>query len=280
MVKIVSDSSCDIRDIKNMAKGVLIDFVPLKMTIDNIDFIDDDTIDVKAMFKTMSECTGKSTTTCPSPDDYEKAYEGADEIYVITISGNLSGSYNSANLAKQMHLEKYPDKKIHVFDSLSTSGTMALTIYKINELVRKNESFENICKMVEDYKVNHTDMVFVLHSVDNLVRNGRLNKLVGSAINALGIKIIGRASEEGRLEPFTKVRSKSKVFKAFIKEMEDKGYAGGKVVISHACNEIDAIEIKNMIKEKYSDADIEIVIAKGLVSYYAEEKGILIGYEH
>ena len=280
MVKIVSDSSCDIREIKDKAKNLSISFVPLKMTIDNIDFIDDENIDVREMYKTMAECTSKSTTTCPSPDEYEKAFEGADEIYVVTISGNLSGSYNSANLAKQMHLEKYPDKKIHIFDSLSTSGTMALTIYKINELVSNNESFEKICEIVEDYKVNHTDMVFVLYSVDNLVRNGRLNKLVGSAISALGIKIVGRASEDGLLQPFTKVRSKSKVLKAFMKEMEDKGYKGGKVVIAHACNEADALEVKEMVLEKYSSADIEIVKAKGLVSYYAEEKGILIGYEH
>ncbi len=280
MVRIVSDSSCDIRTIENMYSGVSIKFVPLKMTIDNVDFIDDDGMDVEAMYKAMSECTGASTTTCPSPDDYEKAFEGADEIYVVTISSSLSGSYNAANLAKQMHLERYPDKKIHVFDSLSTSGTMALTIYKIHELVSKNESFENICSIVEDYKVNHTDMVFVLHSVENLVRNGRLNKLVGAAISALGIKIIGRASTEGKLEPFTKVRSKSKVLKAFLEEMESRGYNGGKVVIAHACNEEDASSIKDMLLAKYSEADIEIVKAKGLVSYYAEEKGILIGYEH
>lgn len=280
MVRIVSDSSCDIRAIKSMAGNLSIDFVPLKMTIDNVDFIDDDGIDVEAMYKAMSECTKASTTTCPSPDDYERAYEGADEIYVITISSSLSGSYNSANLAKQMHLEKYPDKKIYVFDSLSTSGSMALTIYKINELVAKGKSFEDICTIVDDYKVNHTDMVFVLHSVENLVRNGRLNKIVGAAINALGIKIIGRASDEGKLEPLAKVRSKAKVLKTFMTEMEDKGYNGGKVVIAHACNLDDAKTIEKMIKDKYENADIEIVKAKGLVSYYAEEKGILIGYEH
>jgi fatty acid-binding protein DegV len=96
----------------------------------------------------------------------------------------------------------------------------------------------------------------------------------------LGIKIIGRASDEGKLEPFAKVRSKSKVLKTFMTEMEDNGYNGGKVVIAHACNLDDAKTIEKMIKDKYENADIEIVKAKGLVSYYAEEKGILIGYEH
>ena len=135
-------------------------------------------------------------------------------------------------------------------------------------------------KEVEDYKVNHTDLVFVLHSVDNLVRNGRLNKIVGSAINILGIKIVGRASVEGTLEPFSKVRALSKVYKCFLSEMDQKGYNGGKVLISHANNEKDALELEKLILEKYSDAQIEIVKAKGLVSYYAEEKGILMAFEH
>ena len=280
MIKIVSDSSCDIRYIENCAKNLSIEFVPLKITIDNIDFVDDENLDIDEMYKEMSRCTGKSSTTCPCPDDYEKAFEGADEIYVITISSNLSGSYNTANIAKQIHLEKHPNKKIHIFDSLSTSGTMSLLIYKINELVNKNKTFEYICEKVEDYKIKNTHLVFVLHSVDNLVRNGRLNRVIGAAISALGIKIVGRASEIGTLEPFSKVRAISKVYKCFINEMEKMEYKGGKVVISHANNEKDALEIKNLILEKYNNAVVEIIEAKGLVTYYAQEKGVLMAFEY
>ncbi|MBE5934385.1 MAG: DegV family protein [Lachnospiraceae bacterium] len=280
MVRIVCDSSCDIRMIDNMAKNVDLRFVALKMLIDNKEFVDDETIDVDAMYEAMATCSGKSTTACPNPEEYEQAFEGADEIYVITISSNLSGSFNSAHTAMDMHLEKYPNKKIHIFDSLSTSGTMALAMYKINELVKKGEVFENICTAVEDYMVNHTNVDFVLHSVDNLVRNGRLNKIVGCAISALGIKIVGRASKIGTLEPFSKVRSKAKVYKCFLKEMEDKLYKGGKVFISHANNEEDALELKRLILEKYQNAQIRIVKAKGLVSYYAEAKGMIVGFEY
>lgn len=280
MIKIVADSSCDIRNIKNMMDNIEIDFVPLKIIVGAREFVDDESIDVGEMYDALATYDGKTSTTCPSPDDYMQAYEGADEIYVVTISSNLSGSYNSANLAKEMYLEKYPNKKICVIDSLSTSGTMALAMYKICELVQKGKSFEDISKEVLDYIRNHTNLDFALHSVANLVRNGRLNKFVGSAINVLGIKIVGRASTEGTLEPFSKVRGTHKIVKCFMKEFEDYNYKGGRIIISHAKNEDDVKVLQQAILEKYPQADIEVVIAKGLVSYYAEEKGILVCFEY
>ena len=280
LVKIVADSSCDIRDLGELAKGILIEYVPLKIIVGDKEFVDDKTIDVRQMYDALYVYDGKTSTTCPSPDDYLRAYEGADEIYVVTISSNLSGSYNSANLAKDMYLEEHPEAKICVIDSLSTSGTMVLAMRKICELVQSSTSFENISKLVIDYIRNHTNLVFALHNVSNLVRNGRLNKLVGSAINMLGIKIVGRASTEGTLEPFSKVRGSQKVIKCFLKEFDDYNYKGGKVVMSHAQNETDVQELKKALLEKYPEADIEIIVAKGLVSYYAEEKGILVAFEY
>ena len=280
MIKIVADSSCDIRDIGKLADDLKLEFVPLKILVGDREFVDDDTIDINEMYKALAEYDGKTSTACPSPEEYDRAFEDADEIYVITISSSLSGSYNAANIAKEMQLEKYPDKKIFVLDSFSTSGTMALAMYKINELVKKGVKFENICEEVVDYVRNHTHLDFVLHSVANLVRNGRLNKIIGSAINVLGIKLVGRASVEGTLEPFGKGRGTSKIIKNILAEMKDTKYTGGNAISSHANNLSDVTQLKDAIIKEYPNADVEIVESKGLVAYYEEEKGIIIGFEY
>ena len=181
-------------------------------------------------------------------------------------------------LAKNIYEEKYPEKKVHVFDSLSTSGEMVLIIKKINQLISIGKSFEEIVSEVENYKDNNTHLDFVLYSVDNLVKNGRLNKLVGKAIGVLDIKIVGRAYE-GALQPFSKVRGKDKALKCLLKDIEDTGYKGGKIEISHCKNEDGALYLKDKILEKYGEAKVNIRPTRGLVSYYAEMQGILVGFE-
>lgn len=278
MKKIISDSTCDLVKIENLAENVEFGRVPLKIIIEDKEFIDNDSLDLQKMLNALADTKGKTSTACPSPGEYIDEFGDAKEVFVVTITSKLSGSYSSAIMAKEMYEEEYPDRKVHVFDSLSTSGEMILIIEKINSLIKEDKSFEEIVEIVENYKTNNTHLGFVLYSVDNLVKNGRLNKIVGAAMGVLGIKIVGRANE-GVLQPFGKVRGKEKVLDLIVKEMKEKGYKGGNVHISHCKNEEGALHLKNRILEIYPDAQIDVRNARGLVSYYAEVNGILIGYE-
>lgn len=278
MRKIVSDSTCDLIFLEDIAEGTSFEKVPLKIIVDGKEFVDDENVDLDKMLQALAQTTQKTSTACPSPGEYLESFGDANEVFVVTITSKLSGSYSSAYMAKEMYEEEYLDRKVHVFDSLSTSGEMILIIEKINGLIKENKTFEEIVKIVELYIKESTHLDFILYSVENLVKNGRLNKIVGAALNVLGVKIVGRANE-GILQPFAKVRGKDKVFECIHKEMKNQGYKGGKVHISHCKNEKGATRLKEEIVELYPDANVSIRNARGLVSYYAEVSGILIGYE-
>ena len=166
-IKIVSDSSCNIINLE----GISIESVPLTIVTENKEYVDDSNIDVNQLVKDLREYKGKSSTSCPSIGNFLKSFEDADEIYVITITSKLSGSFNSAIQAKKMYLEQNKDAKIHVFDSLSTGPEMELLIEKIQELVQKNKTFEEVVKECYEY-LNNTKLFFLLESLHNLAQNG------------------------------------------------------------------------------------------------------------
>lgn len=278
MRKIIADSSCDLESIENIVNGVDLSVVPLKILVEDKEFVDDSNLNMDEMLESLANTKEKTSTACPSPIEYEEAFGETDEVFVVSITSQLSGCYNSAVLAKNMYQEKYPDKKVHVFDTLSTAGEMVLIINRIAELAVTDKTFEEIIEEVEEYRKN-IHLTFLLYSIDNLVKNGRVNKLVGAALNVLGIKIVGRASIEGTLQPLNKARGKDKAYKFILKELEGKGYKGGKVEISHCKNEEGALYLKNRILELYPSAEINIRNAHGLVSYYAENLGVLVGFE-
>lgn len=278
MRKIIADSSCDLESTKNIVNGVDLSVVPLKILVEDKEFVDNTDLNLDEMLEALANTKERTSTACPSPMEYEDAFGEADEIFVVSITSQLSGCYNSAVLAKNMYQERYPDKKVHIFDTQTTSGEMILIIDKIAELAVTEKSFEEIIEEVEEYRKS-TNLTFLLYSIDNLVKNGRVNKLVGAALNVLGIKIVARASEEGTIQPINKARGKDKAYKAILKELEEKGYNGGKVEISHCKNEEGALYLKNKILELYPSAKINIRNAHGLVSYYAENLGILVGFE-
>ena len=278
MRKIIADSACDLEKLDRVAKGASFSVVPLKITVEDLEFVDDSNLDLDAMLEALANTKGKTGTACPSPADFEDAFEEAEEVFVVTITSQLSGTYNSAMLAKSMYEDKYSDKKVYVFDSLTTSGEMVLIVNKINELIGKNKTFEEIIKEVEEYR-KHTHLTFVLYSIDNLVRNGRVNKIVGAALNVLGIKIISRASEDGVIQPIGKARGKEKAYANIIKEMQEQGYKGGKIEIAHCNNLEGALYCKEKILALYPNAEISIRKTRGLVSYYAENHSVLVGYE-
>lgn len=274
MVKIVADSSCNLRKVN--CEGL--EIVPMEIYTDEKNFCDNDDLDVADMVNYLEAYKGRSYTSCPNIDAWLKAYEGADEIYVVTLTSTLSGTYNAALAALNKYKESNPNIKGIVLDTKSTGPEMHLLIIKLMELIKAGNEFETICENVSDY-LKSTRLFFSLGSVSNLVKNGRLNRVIGSAINILGINIIATASEIGDIKPISKCRGDKKSATKLVSEMLVAGYNGGKMRMCHVENEALAKDVKNQILDKYPNADVDYYEATGLCSFYAERNGIIIGCE-
>lgn len=273
-IKIVADSSSDVMAME----GIDYAYAPLKIITSAREYVDDAALDVDAMAADLLTNTEKTSTACPSTGDWIQAFGDAEHVFCITITSHLSGSYNSAFVAKQEYEEAHPGRKVHVIDSLSTGPEMKLIMEKLLELIREGKDFDAICSEIAEYQ-KYTGLLFMLESLKNLANNGRVSKIVASAAGILNIRLIGRASDQGELEQLTKARGERKALPALAQWMEKLGYAGGKVRISHCANEQLALKLKAMIQEKFSKAQVEIYRARGLVSYYAEMGGLLVGFE-
>lgn len=276
--KIVTDSGCDLRSLESQSKELQFERVPLTLQIGTEIFRDDDGLDIDNMMATMYQSSKAATSSCPSPDAFLQAYKGVDNVIAVTITGTLSGSHNSARLAKNDLLEDYPNANIHVIDSLSASGEVDLIVLELERLINLGLSFEEVVEQITAYQ-EKTRLIFVLAKVDNLVKNGRLNKLVGKVVGLLNIQMVGQASQEGTLELLQKARGQKKAVSALVEEIQKAGYKGGKVYIAHANNPKICEQISEKIKAIYPDAVIQTGRTSGLCSFYAEDEGILMGYE-
>ena len=274
-VKIIADSSSDLISVS----GVDFSSAPLKIITANKEYTDDQDLNVAEMVDDLSKYSGKSSTACPSPDDWLSAFGETDYIFCVTITSNLSGSYNSACTAKGLYEEQYPDKRVYVVDSLSTGPEMQLIIEKLIALVSGENDFDGVVAGIQNY-CKHTALMFMLESMKNLANNGRVNPLVAKAVGLLGIRIVGKASDIGTLEVIEKCRGEKKALPAILENMINIGFNGGRVIINHCFNPDAAMKLKELISAKFKDADVIIGKCRGLCSFYAEKGGLLVGFEH
>ena len=276
--KIIADSGCDYRSLDNLAPDTEFVSVPLTIQVGDTIYTDDAQLNIDQMMEEMYATATASKSACPSPDDYMKAFDGASNIFVVTITGTLSGSHNSAQVAKKLYLEEHPNVNIHIIDTLSAGGENDLIIKKLNFLIGQGLSYEEVVTEITAYQTK-TKLLFVLAKVDNLVKNGRLSKLVGAVVGLLNIRMVGEASQDGKLELLQKARGAKKSLIAAFDELIKAGYAGGQIIIAHRNNLKFCQQFSEMVREKFPQAVIEVIPTSGLCSFYAEENGLLLGYE-
>ena len=274
IMRIVADSSCDLYTLDYP------DFqtVPLKIYTDERSFTDNTSLNIKDMLDYLAGYRGRSYTSCPSVEDWLNAYEGAEEIFVSTVTSSLSGSYNSAMTAAGVYQEDHPEAKISVIDSLSTGAEEIMLLYKLKELIIAGGSFESIDQSIRDY-LKSTRLFFSFFSLHNLAQNGRVNKAAAAALCVLNISVTGTASEAGKISVTGKARGERKSVKTLFQDMQKADYSGGRAVITHVENEEMASALKNTIRENYPEADIHILPARGLCSYYMERRGVVVSCE-
>ena len=273
-IRLVSDSSGNIYPDQTPK----VYSAPMKVVTTQKEYVDNDDLNVPEMLSELKQYKGKSSTACPSVDDWLQTFGDSDIVYGVSITSNLSGCYNSAMIAKAQYEEAHPERKVFILDTLSTGPEMQLLLEKYDELIKEGFGFDQIVSKIKEY-LKKTHLTFMLSSLDNFAKNGRVNPVVAKAVGVLGIRIVGKASDEGTLEPMHKCRGERKGLVQLLETMKALGYKGGKVRLAHSYNPEAAENFKNMILSVFPKASIKTVLNRGLCCYYAEEGGLLVGFE-
>ncbi len=280
--KIVADSCCDItpqiKEIENFVS------VPLTLQIGDYKILDDSNFNQYDFISRMKEYSGYAQSACPSPMAWAEAFAGEeDEIYAITITDKLSGTYNSALQGKALFEEENPaKKKIHIFNSLATSGLETLIALKINSLKKSGKDFESVVSEVEDFILNQTELYFCLESFDSLRKNGRLGSLAATILKKLRVRLICNRTQAGSIgisgQDLNSNRAILKMINIIKQSVEGCDLSDKMIIISHVCCEEKAKDVAEKISASCNFGCVEVIRASGLNSLYASDGGIIVSF--
>lgn len=274
--KIIGDSCTDITE--EMKKEGLVSLVPLTLTIEGEEFVDDETFNQKVFIEKMKASAECPKSACPSPERYMREFEGQEECYVITLSSRLSGSYNSAVVARDMYLETHPEAKIEIVDSRSASCGQALLAMKIKEFKENGLNFDDVKKKITEFRET-METRFVLESLENLRKNGRLSKMTYTICNVLNIRPVMRA-DDGEIVKVDQVRGHNKALLRMVEHIAEDAKSALKetVIIAHCNNRERAEKVKQEILKRVAFKNSFIVEMAGVATLYANDGGIIVSY--
>ena len=281
MMMILADSCCDLSP--ELLKKTQARVAPLTITIDDTHYVDDGTVDISPYLAAMKASKNPVRSACPSPDLYAEDIKAADDdCFIITLSSKLSGSHNAAVLGVQLAEEDMPEKKVHVFDSESASAGETYLALMIHDLIAAGKSFEQIVETVEE-KIRSMHTLFVLDSLDNLVKNGRISKTVALLANVLSIRLLMSDDGHGAIKNISKARgikgALTQMVETCRKHTEGLAVASQRLVISYCNCPERARQVRDMIREKCpAIGEIVMTPTSALSSMYANDGGVVIAY--
>ncbi len=276
---IIADSSCNLRDYTPQAPDTLYAYAPLKINVGGTEFADDADLDVAELNRLVAEEKSASSSACPSAGEWAELFRSAENVIAITISANLSGSYEAASMARDL-VQEESGHRIHLVNSRAAGGKLEMLVILLDRYltVHPEATFTEACAYIDGIEQCST-VLFSLSSYENLTKSGRMPKMAGILANKLSIRVLGTASEEGTIKIVAPTRGQKKMVAKVVQTMEADGYKGGLVCMDHVDNEAGCQEIAAAITAKWPEAEIMIMSCGGLCSYYAEAKGIIIGYD-
>lgn len=274
--KIIVDSSSNLtKDYLKDENDIGFDVAPLSIRINGKEYVDDGSISIEELLEKINNTKEKTSSSCPSPDTFLSKLCDAEYYIIITISSKLSGAFNSANVAKNMY--DHPEN-VMVIDSKLVAGAMRILTDKAIELIKENKSFEEIEEELNKQR-DENKLLFVLDKFDNLIRNGRVNKVLGFIASKLSIKPLCYG-DDGEIKIMAKIRTFAGVIKKLSIEIGNMvtSTKGRKCVISHTKNEEFAMILKDLIEKQYEFDSIVIEENKCLCAYYSLEGGIIVSF--
>ncbi len=274
--KIVVDSCGELTPQMKASQKII--NIPLTLQVDNREIVDDESFNQAEFLALVAASENCPKSACPSPEKYQMSCEGEEErIYIVTLSSNLSGSYNSAVLGRQLYLEEKGKKQIHVFNSRSASVGETLIALKIQECEEKGMSFEQVVDTTEKY-IRGMRTYFVLENLDTLRKNGRLSKAKALVATALKIKPVMGEDGEGNIIQLDQTRGMNKAMMKMLEYVEkNMENPEEKVVAISQCNCPERAEIlKDEVKKRFPVKDVIVVDTAGVSTMYANDGGIII----
>lgn len=284
---IIADSSCNIREFEPTAPSTIYRLAPLKISVGDQEFIDDASLDVAAMNRTAAESEEASSSSCPNAGEWADLFRQADNVIAIAISSNLSASYETALMGRNIVMDEYArehdgvisGKNIFVLDSKAAGGKLDLMVELLDRFIATQDpSFEEAVRYLKLVE-GASNVLYSLSSYGNLVKSGRMPKLVGKVASGLKIRVLGKASPQGTIKIVGTTRGEKGTVKRIVETMAEFGYNGGLAYINDVDNPKGAEKVEAGILAKWPRAVVRRIPCGGLCSYYAEESGLIIGFE-
>lgn len=275
--KIIVDSCCDLTE--ELRKRFNISTAPLSIDIGDKHFVDDENLDREGLLDAMHNSSDAPKTASPGPGPFLDLYHKYENVFVVTLSKELSATYQNAVLAKDILLEEAEDKIIKVFNSFSASAGETMIAYKLGELIESGLKRDEIIEKAEKY-VDEMQTLFVLDSLDNLIKAGRMGKLKGKIASFFNIKPVLGATSKGTITLVDKARGSKRAIRKLVDKIGEKGENLEEKVLGIAhCNALEKAEyIKEKAAEKYNFREIIIVETAGISTVYANEGGIVLAF--
>ncbi len=275
-IRIVVDTGVDLN--KELMESDIVSRVPFFLEIEDEVFVDDNSLNKELYLEKMEGSKKAPKSAAPSPHSYLEALKLSDKNFILTISGKLSGSYNSAMAAKNNLLSEYKDHIVHIVDSKTACAGETLIALKLKELIEANVPFEEITEKITGF-VDNVKTIFILESFENLVKSGRMNAAIAKIAQLLSIVPICKA-DDGEIALLEKVRGYKSAFNRLVKIVaEDNVDFTEKILsITHVKCEERAVKLKEEILKVANFKAVVIQEASGLCSNYAERGGIVISY--
>ena len=273
-IKIVSDSSSNVYTLE----GANYSTVPMKVIAGDREFVDTPDVNVADMVAFLRDYKGKSGSSCPNVQEWMDAFAGEDDVFALTISGGLSGSYNSACQAAELFMSENPGRKAFVIDTRSAGPQQILIAEKLRSLIHAGLDFDSIREQAIDYCNNH-HILFCLESMLNLARNGRVSAAAATIAGLLGIRGVGDV-RDGQITTVAKPRGAKNATQTLVSMIKERGfYDGATLRIAHCFGEEQANALIDAVKAEFPNTCAIVEPTGALCSFYAEQGGLMIGFE-
>ncbi len=275
---LVGDSGCDLKPGAMAGDDIGFDMVPLTITVEGKDFVDAPGVDLDQMIAASKAAKKGSSSSCPSPEMFAEQFRKYQYTIAFTITGSLSGSYNSAVMGAKIVMDEDPEKKIHVVDTRGTSGSLVMGLRRAKSLIEAGCDFDTVVAETENY-MDGTFLLFSLVDFDNLIKNGRMSKISGIMAGAFGIRAVAANTQQGTIDVVAKPRGELNALKTMVKlASERKKLEGRPIVISHCKNKKGADLLAAMFKDTLKVGDITVLETGGLCTYYCMPGGLIVTF--
>ncbi len=277
-IKIITDSCSDLP--QEMIKTYNIGVVPLEIRFGNKSFLDGIELTNEDFYRMMRGHKELPQTASPSPYQFIKEFENTqDDVLVVTVSSGLSGTYNSALIAKELYEKTDKHKKIHVIDSLSASVGEGIQALKATEMAQKGICLDELAKHLRAY-AKKVQVFFLLDTLENIIKGGRIGKAKGQIATLLSIRLIMKSDGNGIVTLAEKIRGSNRALKRLVEIIGENtaNFGDGILAIAHANCYVKALEYKALAEEKYNFKHIIISKIGASIGTYAGEGGILTSF--